>query len=167
MSAIIACHLSWHLRLWDRQGPSSGRPVWDTRCAIESPGHQPQVPGPHRHPQPQLCLTLCDPMDSSLPGSMGSPMQGYWSGLPFLSPGDLASPQIESTSLGSPALAKGFFTHWATWEALGWHIWPPLCQGHVLFSKEAHYQRDCWGFVFFFLKEIEIINKKCSNKKLK
>ena len=34
----------------------------------------------------QSCLTLCDPMDSSLqqaPLSMGFSMQEYWSGLPF------------------------------------------------------------------------------------
>ena len=34
----------------------------------------------------QSCPTLCDPMDSSLPGSssMGFSRQEYWSGLPFL-----------------------------------------------------------------------------------
>ena len=34
----------------------------------------------------QSCLTLCDPMDSSLhqtPPSMGFSRQEYWSGLPF------------------------------------------------------------------------------------
>ena len=34
--------------------------------------------------------------------------QGYWSGLPFLPPGDLPTPGIESTSSISPA--GGFFT---------------------------------------------------------
>ena len=39
----------------------------------------------------QSCLTLCDPMDCSLPGSsaMGFSRQEYWSGLPFPSPEDL------------------------------------------------------------------------------
>ena len=40
----------------------------------------------------QLCLTLCDPMDSSLHQallSMGFSRQKYWSGLPFPSPGNL------------------------------------------------------------------------------
>ena len=35
----------------------------------------------------QLCLILCDPMDSSLhqaPPSMGFSRQEYWSGLPFM-----------------------------------------------------------------------------------
>ena len=30
--------------------------------------------------------------------------QGYWSGLPFLTPGDLPDPGIEPVSLVSPAL---------------------------------------------------------------
>ena len=37
--------------------------------------------------------------------------QESWSGLPFPSPGDLPDPGIEP---GSPALAGGFFTAWAT-----------------------------------------------------
>ena len=36
--------------------------------------------------------------------------QEYWSGLPFLSPGDLPDPGIEPRSLMSPELADGFFT---------------------------------------------------------
>ena len=49
------------------------------------------------------CLTLCDPMDCSPPGSvsMGFCSQEYWSGLPSLSPGDLPDPGIEP---GSPEL---------------------------------------------------------------
>ena len=41
----------------------------------------------------QLCLTLCDPIDTSLhqaPPSMGFSRQKYWSGLPFPSPGNLS-----------------------------------------------------------------------------
>ena len=48
----------------------------------------------------QSCPTLCDPMDSS-PLSVRFSRQGYWSGLPFPSPGDLPDPGIEP---GSPAL---------------------------------------------------------------
>ena len=57
----------------------------------------------------QSCPTLCDPMDCrpQAPLSMGFPRQEYWSGLPFLSPGDLPHPGIEPRS---PALAGGFFT---------------------------------------------------------
>ena len=41
------------------------------------------------------------------PPSMGFSRQEYWSGLPFLSPGDLADPGIEPAS---PAVAGGVFT---------------------------------------------------------
>ena len=34
----------------------------------------------------------------------------YWSGLPFLMPGDFPDPGIELTSLAFPPLAGGFFT---------------------------------------------------------
>ena len=36
----------------------------------------------------QSCLTLCDPIDGSLPGSpsLGLSRQEHWSGLPFSSP---------------------------------------------------------------------------------
>ena len=36
--------------------------------------------------------------------------QEHWSGLPFLSPGDLPNPGIKPPSPVSPALAGGFFT---------------------------------------------------------
>ena len=78
----------------------------------------------------KMCLTLCDPVDYSLPVytsllcvlscfshvrlsvtswtvarqaalSMGFSRQEYWSGLPFPSPGDLPDPGIEP---GTPAL---------------------------------------------------------------
>ena len=52
------------------------------------------------------------------PQAMGFPRQEYWNGLPFPSPGHLPDPEIEPMSLMSPALAGGFFTTSATWEAL-------------------------------------------------
>ena len=68
----------------------------------------------------QSCAVLWDPMDCSPPGFSVPEFsrQEYWSGLPFPSPGDLSHPRIEPTSLMSPALAGGFFTISATWEAL-------------------------------------------------
>ena len=53
----------------------------------------------------QSCLTLCDRMDCSLPGSSvhGILRQEYWSGLPFPSPGDLPNPGIEPRSPGLQA----------------------------------------------------------------
>ena len=61
---------------------------------------------------PQMCLTLCDPMDHSPPGSSvhGFSREEYWSRWPFLSLGDLPDPGIEPTTLVSPALAGRFFT---------------------------------------------------------
>ena len=50
--------------------------------------------------------------------SMRFSKQEYWSGLPFPTQGELPDPVIEPSSLRSPALAGGFFTTSATWEAL-------------------------------------------------
>ena len=52
---------------------------------------------------------------------MGFSRQEYWSGLPCPPPGDLPDPEIEPMSLTSLALAGGFFTTSATWEALPSH----------------------------------------------
>ena len=51
------------------------------------------------------------------PLSMGLSRQEYWNGLPCPPPVDLPNPGIEPESLLSPALADGFFTTSATWEA--------------------------------------------------
>ena len=53
-----------------------------------------------------------------VPLSLGFYRQEYWSGSPFPSPGNLPDPGIEPSSFMSPALAGGFFTSSATWEAL-------------------------------------------------
>ena len=55
----------------------------------------------------QSCLTLCDPVDCSPPGSSGHGIlqARYWSGFPVPSPGDLPEPGIKPRS---PA------TVWAT-----------------------------------------------------
>ena len=47
-----------------------------------------------------LCLTLCDPraVAHQAPWSMGFFRQEHWSGLPFLSPGDLPDPGIKPRS---------------------------------------------------------------------
>ena len=51
----------------------------------------------------QLYPTLCNPMDCSPPLSMGFSRQEYWTGLPFLSPGDLPDPGIKPGSLALQA----------------------------------------------------------------
>ena len=52
------------------------------------------------------------------PLSMGFSRQEYWSELPFPTPGDIPNPRIEPVSLMAPALAGGFVTTSASWEAL-------------------------------------------------
>ena len=42
--------------------------------------------------------------------TLWDPREEYWSGVPFLFPGDLPDPGIEPMSPVSPALAGGFFT---------------------------------------------------------
>ena len=49
--------------------------------------------------------------------SMGFTRQEYWSGLLRPPAGDLPDPGMEPASLMSPALAGGFFTTSAAWEA--------------------------------------------------
>ena len=56
------------------------------------------------------------PIVCQAPLSVGFSKQEYWNGLPFLSPGVLSNPGIESASLISPALAGRFFTTSTTWE---------------------------------------------------
>ena len=69
----------------------------------------------------QSCLTLCGPMDCSLPGSSvhGILQARIWSGLPCPPPGGLPNAGIKPVSLMSSALAGRFFTSSATWEARG------------------------------------------------
>ena len=67
----------------------------------------------------QSRLILCNPMDLAhqAPLCVGFSRQEHWSGSPCPPPGDLPDPGIEPASLTSPALAGGFFTTSATWEA--------------------------------------------------
>ena len=65
----------------------------------------------------QLFVTLWT-VAHQAPVSLEFSRQEYRSGLPCPPPGDLPDPGIEHTSLKSPALADGFFTTSATWEAL-------------------------------------------------
>ena len=54
----------------------------------------------------QSCPTLCDPVDYSLPRSSvhGFSRLEYWSGFPYLPPGDLPDPRMEPISPAAPAL---------------------------------------------------------------
>ena len=46
----------------------------------------------------QSCLTLCHPMDYTVYRILQARILEYWSGLPFLSPGDLPNPGIQPWS---------------------------------------------------------------------
>ena len=89
----------------------------------------------------QWCPTLC-PIQTlwtvahQTPLSMGFSRQEYWSGLPCLPPGDLHDPGIEPVSLTSTAMAGGFFTTRASWEARVYHTW---VQMRFELSLEANY----------------------------
>ena len=60
-----------------------------------------------------FCFVLSDSLWPQAPLPMGFPRQKYHSGLPFPSPRDLPNPGIQPISFVSPALAGGFFCHWA------------------------------------------------------
>ena len=66
----------------------------------------------------QLCLTLCDPMDCSAPGSsaMGFSRQEQQSGLPCSTLGELPDPGIKSASPAPPALQADslLLSHWGS-----------------------------------------------------
>ena len=61
--------------------------------------------------------------------SLGFSRQEYESGLPCSPPGHLLDPENESLPLMSPALASGFFTTRATWEAASVMI---TCQREIM-----------------------------------
>ena len=65
----------------------------------------------------QSCLTLCDPMNCNLPVSSvhGIFFRQYWSGLLFISPGDLSDPEFKPASLMSHTLVGMFFTTCTPW----------------------------------------------------
>ena len=82
----------------------------------------------------QLCPTLCAPLGYSQPNvSVRGLGQEYGSGLPSPPPGDVPKPEIKPASPTSPALAGGFFTTSATWEASLTHIYD--CISSLTFSS--------------------------------
>ena len=85
----------------------------------------------------QWCPTVCNPMyytAHQAPLSMGFSRQEYWSGLPFLPPGDLPDPGIKLESPTSSALAGRFFTTSATWEAPIWVVSKMIYNRHLINS---------------------------------
>ena len=71
----------------------------------------------------QSCLTFCNPMNHSPPGSSvhGILQARILEWVACTLPRDLPDPGIELASLKSPALADRFFTTGATWESQSIH----------------------------------------------
>ena len=96
----------------------------------------------------QSCLTPCDPMDCSLPGSSfpGISQARILSGLPFPTSGDLPDLGIEPTSLVSPALAGGFVNHCTSWKWRTKSKCKELPQDHqVVRLGESHPTTTDWS----------------------
>ena len=79
--------------------------------------------------------------------SMGFSRQGYWSGLACPPPGSLPDLGIQPMSFMSPALAGGFFTTSATWEA-PWY--DNVFSYLVYYYNEWHWLvSNCWTSLAF------------------
>ena len=97
----------------------------------------------------QSCLTLCDPKDCNLPGSCpgDSPSKNTGVGCPALLQGIFLTQRSNLCLLSLPALAGGFFTTSATWEA------PELLGGLVKTQVTGFYSpqfliQQAWEFAF-------------------
>ena len=117
----------------------------------------------------QSCLTLCNPVDCSLPGFSIHRIlrQEYWSGLPFPSPGDLPDPGIETRS---PALDEDTLTS----EPPGkpWYKWTYLQSRNRLTDTGDRFvavkgKRDGGGMDFEFgLSSCTLLYTKRINSKV-
>ena len=90
----------------------------------------------------QSCLTLCEPMDCSPPGSslsMEFSRQDYCSGLPFPSPGVLPDPGIEPRS---PVLQADTLTS----EPPGNHLYTAdqFCLLWVISLSDKYFEVFLW-----------------------
>ena len=85
---------------------------------------------------------------------MGFSRQQYWNGLLCSQLGTLPDPGMELKSLLSPALAGGFFTSSATWEArfssrhfIKSPVWEEMLAGHKPFPNTQAAAQNCWVFL--------------------
>ena len=94
------------------------------------------------------------------PLSMGFSRQEFWSGLPCPPPGDPPDPGIKPAFLMSLALAGGFFTTSANWEA-------PLISYSLLISVQSEgiqpttTLRNPNSFSLTYQQETQINNPSC------
>ena len=110
----------------------------------------------------QLCLTICDPMDCSLPEplSMGFSRREYRNGLSCPPPGDLPNPGMETVSLTSLALTGRFFTTSTIWEA------PPTCTPSVYSILCKQVSDNCFP-VWLIYMEKKFIDQSDTNIRVK
>ena len=120
---ISPLHLAFKMLSWNPSGSSgvlgiSSTGLLDCVCLVT-----------------QLCPTLCDPTDSSPPGSSvhrDSSGKNTGTGWHALFQGDFPNPGIKPISLMSPEFAGGFFTESTTWEA------PPGKPLYKVYKKILH-----------------------------
>ena len=113
-----------------------GRGKTDTICRLKSESVSHSVVSDSSQPQGlQPDRLLCP---------LGFSRQEYWSGLPFLPPGDLPNPVTKPTFLTSPALVGGFFTTSTTWEAQCCFIGPYHLAQDLRIGEE-------WPIIYSFL----------------
>ena len=149
--------LHWFLPYINMHQPQ----VYTCPLPLEPASHQPISPplGCHRAPSWAPCVTEQLPITylfytcvlscfshvwlfvtlwtiaCQVPLSMAFSRQEHWSGLPFPSARDLPDTGNKPTSLTSPALAGGFFTANATWEAPWLSIYFKLLSQFILPSS--------------------------------
>ncbi|CAM9547857.1 unnamed protein product [Rangifer tarandus platyrhynchus] len=115
----------------------------------------------------QLCLTLCDPVDRSPPGSsIHGILQARileWVALPLLQ-GIFPDPGIKPASLKSHALSGRLFTTSVTWEdplmrpsKLNYILKAPPPNSTTLWVRASRYEFGKWGTQIF-------IHSSCSGK---
>ena len=95
----------------------------------------------------QLCLTLCNPVDCSLPGSSIHEIfqAKYWCGLPFPSLRYLPDPGIEPMSLAYPLPLQVNSLLLSTWESL--EILSALCREHSCHHSPSYHPRSLFHLI--------------------
>ena len=95
------------------------------------------------------------------PLSMGFSSQEHWSKSSVPSPGNLPNIGIQPVSLASPALAGGFFTTSASWEALILRAYTSHL-GSIILSEISWSEKDRYYMICY----LHVESKKKKNDKI-